>query len=860
MDQKELDLYNQFSTEEDEFRYISHQFVKNKYKEEYSPEIIDYMIRNELKLGDDDKINYSSYVTKKRLQYNELSRMGVSSDEWMISPQERFQQRNPEQDTVIKNPTNTAIQGFYDKQIKPRWEIANSLLATFYQDSPVKTVMGIENFEKKIKNKEVGRRFLNGEMIRGSASVQDAAQHGYMKVNYQQEYNALWNAGRFEEADRLKAKQDEYDKELAGAFDYSDKHWTEKAVKMTASMVTPMAENLFVGGLTRDRKKLARVINLSYWANQGGGQVKADIVGDRKLTEINENERNEINMISNILSIPYAATEFAFAAFPSKSALGSTVLRDLMRRAAVFAYKAGGKKLIGGRVVATGIINNYVERLEEGIQEFINTTAVELGQKADPEMETVTDTFKEYLKSDWKNAVKKGKEAFEESKYAVMFISAGGSVVDLVQSNREYKSIQQEKENLIKRQGLSEEEALDLSIAKHGILGKGKQKEAMVQVKSQQLVAKGVEEKKAKEIAEALVNARNKKQTKEALFEFNKVILTSYAKETRDRINSTLSDDLLTDFDVETLARMLSEAELETESNTLAEELSNEAQALIDNGLKNLRIKLATETLAQVMDRSQARTYAEQLEELDGKQNEDLRRKISMELSDIAADFQVPNMPYSRLGLLTEDDFTQLRENYTEEELSRLFFGDVPLYQFPKNQERLFEIFKLAVRGDKDAQARYNKSMQDARDIDYDRFLKAFNLVDARFQPSEFVNEQSEIDSQPFTLTEEQRQQILAGELAVKEVEEVANIRGISIEEARILVVDLMEKYGTEIDLSTETETNEQKDFRIDSIKNISINVTQALSEVAPDVKIITHDTSEELQKLQVKQVLMVYL
>ena len=844
---EELETYNKFTTEEDEYKFISHQFLSEKYNKDTTGYIADALIRKEMNLKEDEPINYGAFVTKAKFSYP------PESDEWMVDPEERFIMRNPDQEPVLRaaKPLTLDQQGkrFFKRQFQKRFDSANSFLADIFNLTPVKNLLGIEQFKQDALNDNIGRRKLNGELVTGSGNLMSAVQNAYYRVNFNQQYNALTNAKRYEEADKLKAEYDNISAKTGSAFDYREKHWLQRAVFEGLPMLTPVVEHRFIAGVTRDIRKVGRVINLGYWANQGAGEAKSDIIGNRKLTEMNPNEINEINTISNILSLPYAATEFMFAALPTASALGSTIIRRKLADATVKVFKDYGKTGMATRIAGTAVLTNFGERLEEGIQEAILTLTKELGEQADPEKETVVDALKDFSKLNFKEAFAKGKEAFDESKYAVLFMSGAGVLTDIVQSNREYQSIQREREYLTQKRNMSDDKALTLAIEKHGILGKDKQKTAMVQIKSQQLIDKGVEEAEAKKISEALVNARTKKETKEALFNFNKVILNSYAKQIRNQINSDLSDDLLLDFDVEGIARMLSESELETDSVKLAEELEKEAQDLIDKGAKNLKVKLVTETLAQVMDRSQAREYAIQLEELDGEANEQLRRKISMEIADIAADFQVPNMPYSKLGFLTEDDFTQLKENYTEEELEELFFGDLPLYQFPQQTEKAFELFKRGVEGDKEAQTEYNQSMQDARDLDYDKFLKAFNLLDAQFQPSEFVNKQSELDSQPFTLSDDLRDGILAGNFAQKEVEEIANTRGISIEEARILAVDLIEQYGVDIDLSTETETEEEKSFRIQGIQNISINVTKALSQIAPDVKIITHDTSEEFTK-----------
>lgn len=844
--EQELKIYNDFTTEKDEYRFIADQFLSSKYQKDISGVMTDIMIRQEMGLEKDEDVNYGAFVTKAKMSYT------PESDEWMVSPEERFIMRNPDQEPAFKAKRLTTQQKenqFFNRQIQKRWTSANSFAADYYGTSPIRMLMGVEQIKKDIRNNLVGRRKLNGEMIRGSGTTAQSAQWGYTSVNFNQQYNALVNANRLEEADKLKAEYDELSNMVGSAFDYREKSWYERGLKEGVGTAVPMLETLLYGALTRDKKTLARVVNIGYWANQGAGQVKSDVVGNRKLTEINPNELSEINKISNILSIPYAVTEFAFAAIPSMSSIGSTVVRDTLAKATVKVFNNLGRGGTVARVGATTVINQFGERLEEGIQEFINTTSVELAKKADPEMESVRDTFKEFLKSDFKEAFAKGKEAFEESKYAVMFIGAGGTVVDLVQSNREYQSIQREREYLTQKKGFTDEKALELAIEKHGILGKDKQKAAMVQVKSIQLVDQGVEESEAKRISKALVNAKNKKQTNAALFDFNKVILQSYVNRTRDQINPDLPNELLVDFDVEALAKMLTDSELETESVSLAEELQTEVQTQIDNSLKNLRIKLVTETLANAnMDRTKARDYATQLEEeTDIEKNIEIRRKIAINLSDLAAEYQMPNMPYSKLGLLTEEDFKQLRETMTDAELQELI--DVPLYQLPKNMEELVDVFTRAVNGDKEAQDEYNQIMQDARDIDYDKFLKAFNLVDARFKPTQTVEEQSEADSQPFSLSDEQREQILAGELAVNEVEEIANIRGISIEEARILLIDLIETYGQTFDLDTETETEQEKIVRVEGINNIAVNVTKALAQVAPDVKIITHESTEQFEK-----------
>lgn len=843
---EELKLYNDFTTEEDEYKFIADQFLSSKYQKDISGVMTDIIIRQEMGLEKDEDVNYGAFVTKAKMSYT------PESDEWMVSPEERFIMRNPDQEPAFKARRLTTQQKenqFINRQIQKKWASASSFAADYFGTSPIRKLMGVEQIKKDIRNDLVGRRKLNGEMVRGSATTAQSAQWGYYSVNFNQQYNALVNANRLEEADKLKAEYDELSDMVGSAFDYREKSWYERGLKEGVGTAVPMLETLLYGALTKDKKTLARVVNVGYWANQGAGQVKSDVVGNRKLTEINPNELSEINKISNILSIPYAVTEFAFAAIPSMSSIGSTFVKDTLAKATVKIFNNLGRGRTVARVGATTVINQFGERLEEGIQEFINTTSVELAKKADPEMESVRDTFKEFLKSDFKEAFAKGKEAFEESKYAVMFIGAGGTVVDLVQSNREYQSIQREREYLTQKKGFTDEKALELAIEKHGILGKDKQKTAMVQVKSMQLVDQGVEESEAKRISEALVNAKNKKETNAALFDFNKVILQSYVNRTRDQINPDLPNELLVDFDVEALAKMLTDSELETESASLAEELQTEVQTQIDNSLKNLRIKLVTETLANAnMDRKKAREYATQLEEeTDFEKNMEIRRKIAMDLSDLAAEYQMPNMPYSKLGLLTEEDFKQLRETMTDAELQELI--DVPLYQLPKDMEELVDVFTRAVNGDKEAQAEYNQIMQDARDIDYDKFLKAFNLVDARFKPTQTVEERSEADSQPFSLSDEQREQILAGELAVNEVEEIANIRGISIEEARILLIDLIETYGQDFELDTETETEQEKIVRVEGINNIAVNVTKALAQVAPDVKIITHENTEQFEK-----------
>ena len=605
-----------------------------------------------------------------------------------------------------------------------------------------------------------------------------------------------------------------------------------------------MVETLLTGAITRDKKTVARVVNAAYWANQGAGQVKADVVGDRKLVDINQKELDEINAISNLLSIPYAGVEFMFAAVPNASSIGSTFVRDILRKAAQKTYGEFGRKAILGRVAGTAVVTYFGERFEEGIQESINTVSSQLAEKADPEKDALLENLQQLQASDWKEALDKGIEAFDESKYAVLFMGAGGVVSDLVGSNREYASIQREREFLVKKKGYTDQQALDLAIEKHGILGKGKQKNAMIVLKSDELIANGVDAEQAKQVSEALINARTKEETKEALFGFNKVMVQSYVNRTKNAINPKLSDDLLLDVDVEGVARLLTDSELETTSEELAKELLQEAQEIIDASMKTLRIKLVAETLAQAqIHRIQAREYAIQLEETTGAENAQLRRKISMELADLAADYELPNLPYSSLGFLTESDFKELRETKTDAELDALI--DIPLYQLPKREQEIVDIFKKAVNGDLEAQKEYNQIMQDARDIDYDKFLKAFNLVDANFKPTQAVENQAELDTAGVILTEEQRELILAGELAIEEVDEIVRTRGISVEEARILLIDLIETYGQDVDTEIETESDEERAVRIEGIENISINVTRALAQVAPNTKIIVHDTTE---------------
>lgn len=846
LNEQELKLYNEFSTEEDEYKFIADQFLSAKYQRDITGGMSDIMIRKEMGLSDDEDINYGAFVTQAKFSYP------PESDEWMVDPQERFIMRNPDQEPAFRAAkeltTAEKEKRFFNREVGKRVKSASSFLADYFGTSPVRSLMQIDSFKKEVLNNNIGTRKLNGKIERGSGGFLDAARFGYYGVNFNQQYNALWNAGRFEEADKLKAEYDEISGSVGSAFDYSEKNWFERAIKEGASTAVPMAETILVGALTKDKKTLARVLNIGYWANQGAGQVKSDVIGNRKLTEVNPNELSEINNISNTLSLPYAAVEFLFAAIPNVSSLGSTKLRELMRQATMKTFGEYGRKAVLARVGSTAVVNYFGERLEEGIQEFINTTSVELAKKADPEMEAVAETFKEFLKSDFKEAFAKGKEAFDESKYAVLFMGAGGTVVDLVQSNSEYKSIQNEREFLRDKRGFTDEKALETAIEKHGILGKDKQKNAMVLVKTEELVLQGVEQKEAERVAKGLSDAKTKEQTKSALLEFNKVILKSYVTRIKNQINSDLSEDLLTDFDIDTLAQQLVDSELETESTALAKELAIEAQKQIDASAKNLRIKLITETLAQAqMERGKAREYARQLEETTGEENEQLRRKISMELADLASEYQMPNTPYSKLGFLTEQDFKQLRETMTDKELEELI--DMPLYQLPEKTEELFNVFIKAVNGDKEAQAEYNQTMQDARDVDYDKFLKAFNLVDAQFQPTQTVEDQAEQDIEGVMLTDEQREQILAGELAVEEVNEIASTRGISVEEARVLLIDLIETYGQQVDVDQETETEQEKAFRIEGINNIALNATKALSQVAPDVKIITHETTEEFVK-----------
>lgn len=843
--EQELKLYNEFSTEEDEYKFIADQFLSAKYQKDISGGMSDIMIRKEMGLSDDEDINYGAFVTQAKFSYP------PESDEWMVDPQERFIMRNPDQEPAFRAAreltTAEKEKRFFNRELGKRAKSASSLMADYFETSPVRKLMGVEQIKKDIRNDLVGRRKLNGEIERGSATAVQAAQWGYTRQSFNQQYNGLVNAGRLKEADKLKAEYDELSGSVGSAFDYREKSWYERGIKEGMGSAVPMLETLLVAGLTKDKKKLGRVVNLNYWANFAGGEIKQEAIGNRKLTEINPNELSEITTYSNIASIYYAGTEFIFAAIPV-SAFGGSIVKKLARDAAMKTFGKYGRKAVLARVGYTTIANHYGERLEEGIQEWIKTTTVELAQKADPEKEAVIETFREFLKSDFKEAFAKGKEAFDESKYAVLFMGAGGTVVDLVQSNSEYKSIQNERDLLRDKRGFTDEKALETAIEKHGILGKDKQKNAMVLVKTEELVLQGVDQKEAERVAKNLADAKTKEQTKGALLEFNKVILKSYVTRIKNQINPDLSEDLLTDFDIDTLAQQLVDSELETESTTLAKELAIESQEQIDASVKNLRVKLITETLAQAqMERSKAREYARQLEETTGEENEQLRRKISMELSDLASEYQMPNTPYSKLGFLTEQDFKQLRETMTDKELEELI--DMPLYQLPEKTEELFDVFIKAVNGDKEAQAEYNQTMQDARDVDYDKFLKAFNLVDAQFQPTQTVEDQAEQDTEGVILTDEQRDQILAGELAVEEVNEIANTRGISVEESRVLLIDLIETYGQQIDLEQETETEQEKAFRIESINNIALNATKALSQVAPDVKIITHETTEEFVK-----------
>ena len=185
MTQYELELYNQFTTEEDEYKFISDQFLQSKYNDPYmSPVIRDIMIRKEMGLGDEDPINYGAYVTKQRLDYPE------ASNEWMVSPRERFEMRNPEQ-----APPRSAITAdnltlaekerrFFDKQMGSRWKSASSLMATYFETSPFRTTLRIDDFKKKVLNGQVGKRFINGDIIQGSGGFKEAAQFGYLGVNF----------------------------------------------------------------------------------------------------------------------------------------------------------------------------------------------------------------------------------------------------------------------------------------------------------------------------------------------------------------------------------------------------------------------------------------------------------------------------------------------------------------------------------------------------------------------------------------------------------------------------------------------------------------------------------------------------
>jgi len=442
LNESELEYYNQFSDEEDEYRYISELFLSGMHKKPIKGGIADIMIRKDMGLSDDEEISYGEFINKKKMEFTK------ESENFIGSARERFfYNAEKKQKTEFKKPSKVA--NFFDTFLylnNPLQYTAQNLITG---RRPLPTVNKIQKIESKIfdfigdvtivnpylervKNGEVGQKNLRGEIIEGSMSWGDTFAQGLYDIRYGQQYNQIYNdilytSGQkqeiaFNALNKLIKQKNELDSITGSSGDFSNASPMTRVWMEGTRVVAPILETALPMILTKDfkragaLKKLAKVKkdpkllgtkiqptellradsakvkqfkkglryglmvrNVNYWRRQGAGDLKSTLIGDRDIRNISQQELQQIDQLADIIALPYAGIEFIASAIPMKG-LGGNWTRALSRKIA----KQMGARFIGAtatKATTTAALNYFGELLEEGFQEVIMDIGRQAGKK-----------------------------------------------------------------------------------------------------------------------------------------------------------------------------------------------------------------------------------------------------------------------------------------------------------------------------------------------------------------------------------------------------------------------------------------------------------------------------------------------
>ena len=513
LNESELEYYNEFSDEEDEYRYISELFLSGMHKKPIKGGIADIMIRKDMGLSDDEEISYGEFINKKQLEFTKESENFIGSarqryfysaeqdEPAFVKPKTRKQTN---QEVIDEMSPFRGILNFFGKEIKfdlgkSTEKIINNVLDF------TGNVTIVNPYLERVKNGEVGQKNLRGEIIEGSMNWGDTFAQGLYDIRFGQQYNelydeVLYSTGQKQETavnalNRLIKQKNELDSITGSSGDFSNASPITRAWMESTRMSAPILEMAIPMILTKDfkragsLKKLSKiqkdpkllgtkiqptellradsakvkqfkkglrygltVRNVDYWRRQGAGDLKSILINDRDIRNISQQELQQIDQLSNIIALPYAGIEFIASAIPIKG-LGGTWTRALSRKLA----KKMGARFIGAtatKATTTAVLNYFGELLEEGFQEVIMDIGRQAGKKLTEEDREILGNqltvMQALLQADLIDAGEKGLEAMEQAKYAVALLGGGAFVTDLVSANNEFHAIIEQKEKLIK--------------------------------------------------------------------------------------------------------------------------------------------------------------------------------------------------------------------------------------------------------------------------------------------------------------------------------------------------------------------------------------------------------------------------
>tara|TARA_X000001382_G_scaffold24608_1_gene15309 strand:- start:1680 stop:9830 length:8151 start_codon:yes stop_codon:yes gene_type:complete len=585
LNESELDYYNKFSDEEDEYRYISELFLSGQHKKPIKGGLADIMIRNDMGLSDDDEINYGEFINKKKMEYTKESANFIGS-----ARQRYFYSVEQDEPAFVKPKSNKQSNEKIIKEMSPFnlppqvQEIQNKIFDF------AGNVLVVNPYLKRVQEGKVGQKNLRGEIIEGSMNWGDTFAQGLVDVRFGQEYDKLYNnvlnnTGQkketaFNELNKLIKQKNELDSITGYAGDFSNASPATRVWMEGTRTGAPILEMSIPMLLTKDfkragsLKKLAKVKkdpkllktkiqptellradsakvkqfkqglrygltvrNLDYWRRSGAGDLKSTLIGDRDIRNISQKELQQIDDLANIIALPYAGIEFMASAIPMKG-LGGNWTRALSRKLA----KKMGARFIGAtatKATTTATLNYFGELLEEGFQEVIMDIGKQAGKKLTEEDREILGNqltiMQALLQTDLIDAGEEGLKAMEQAKYAVALLGGGAFVTDLVSANNEFQAIMQRKDGLIKlkdkegKQLYTEDEALDLATKELGFFGKKGQKEAIIVKDKRLLEINGIDSKEAEKLIEDKFNAKGKDR-KEAYDNFNKALIKAVYK------------------------------------------------------------------------------------------------------------------------------------------------------------------------------------------------------------------------------------------------------------------------------------------------------------------------------------------